>query len=140
MGLKDVFSRKSSDTPADTPAGPVIAATTFVEARDQTSHVLATVLTERYTEREALAIETDMLDAASTRAHRLAIDLHKVAMLASAGIGSLIQLHNTCQKSGGKLVLCAIDPQVKSMLAVAKLDKLFDMVDTPADARKRLAQ
>ena len=138
MGLKNVFSRKPSDD--ETPAtGPVIASTTFVEARDLTSHVQASLKTERYTEREAMAIESDLLGAAATRAHKLAVDLGQVVMLASAGIGSLIQLHNACEKSGGKLVLCNIDPQVKSMLAVARIDRLLTIVDSPADARKRLA-
>lgn len=134
MGL---FSKKPrEDAPA--PTGPVVVSSTFVEARDTGAHIHATLLSERYTEREALAIESDLLGVAPQRSHRLLVDMSRVLLLASAGIGSLIQVHKACNAAGGKLVLYNIDEQVRMMLAVAKLDRLLAMADSPADATKRL--
>lgn len=137
MGLRNVFSKsKGDDAPAD--EAPVIVETAFVRAHDAGGVALATVLSERYAEHEGQAIESDLLAAAERCGHRLIVDLSKVLMLASAGIGSLIKVHQTCEGRGGKLAICNIDPNITQMLKIAKMDRLFVLADTPADAAKRL--
>jgi len=139
MGLKNVFSKPKPDDADPLAHAPVLVDTTFVHARDAGGYALATVLCERYAEHEGLAIESDLLTAAEHRGHKLIVDLSKVLMLASAGIGSLIKVHQTCAQAGGKLAICNIDPNITQMLKVAKMDRLFVLADTPADAAKRLA-
>lgn len=138
MGLRNVFSKSKPD--ADPLAdAPVLVDTAYVHARDGGAFALATVLSERYAEHEGQAIESDLLSAAERCGHRLVVDLSKVLMLASAGIGSLIKVHQTCAGKGGKLAICNIDPNITQMLKIAKMDRLFVLADTPADAATRIA-
>lgn len=127
MGLKDLFNKPKKDAaPAETP----LSQTTHAVVVDAEGVAVATVLCERYSEHEAKPIEHDLLDAAAKCAHKLVVDMSKVAMLASAGIGSLISLHQACAKAGGKLVICALDPQIEKMLKLTRMDKMLVIVDS----------
>lgn len=131
MGLKDLFSKsKGPDQPNETP----VAETTHAQIAESNGIAVATVLCERYSEHESKPIENDLLEAASKRGHKLIIDMSKVAMLASAGIGSLISLHQACTKAGGKLVVCAIDPQIGQMLKLTRMDKMLNIAPTREQA------
>ena len=130
MGL---FSRKGKQSDAPE-LGDVVAESHSVRARGSGTHLHAEVLHEKYSEHEATAIQTDVLSAAKDFGHRVVMDLSHVKMLASAGIGSLIQLHQACKSAGGKLVLCNIDENIRMMLGVAKMDRLFVFADDHADA------
>jgi anti-anti-sigma factor len=135
MGLKDLFTRKQDEpAAAETP----IAETSHAVIVDAGGVAVATVLCERYSEHEAKPIEHDLLDAASTCAHKLVVDMSKVAMLASAGIGSLISLHQACAKAGGRLVICALDPQIAQMLKLTRMDKMLTIVDSREAAAQAL--
>lgn len=127
MGLKDLFG-KSKDTAAaaETP----IASTSHAETVDASGVAVATILCERYSEHESRPIENDLLDAAARCGHKLVIDMSKVTMLASAGIGSLISLHQACAKAGGKLVICSIDQQIGQMLKLTRMDRMLVIVAT----------
>lgn len=131
MGLKDIFSKPRKEAP---PVETTIAETTHARVVDSGGVAVATVLCERYSEHESKPIEHDLLDAAARCAHRLVIDLSKVAMLASAGIGSLISIHQACAKAGGKLVICALDPQIEQMLRLTRMDRMLVIVPTREQA------
>jgi|TARA_R110000782_G_scaffold57258_35_gene119895 anti-anti-sigma factor len=135
MGLKDLFGKKQAD-PA--PEGTPLAETTHAQIVDAGGIAVATVLCERYSEHEAKPIEHDLLDAAARCAHKLVIDMSKVAMLASAGIGSLISLHHACAKAGGRLVICALDPQIAQMLKLTRMDKMLTIVESRDAAAQAL--
>lgn len=127
MGLKDLFNKtKNAAGPTETP----LSQTSHAAVVDAGGVAVATVLCERYSEHEAKPIEHDLLDAAAKCAHKLVVDMSKVAMLASAGIGSLISLHQACAKAGGKLVICALDPQIEKMLKLTRMDKMLVIVDS----------
>ena len=59
-------------------------------------------------------------------------------MLASAGIGSLISLHHACAKAGGRLVICALDPQIAQMLKLTRMDKMLTIVESRDAAAQAL--
>lgn len=128
MGLKDLF--KKAPAKPEGPDETALATTTHAQIVDAGGVAVATVLCERYSEHESKPIEHDLLDAAARCAHRLVIDMSKVAMLASAGIGSLITLHQACAKAGGKMAICAIDPGILKMLKLTRMDQMLVIVDS----------
>ncbi|RMH29389.1 MAG: anti-sigma factor antagonist [Planctomycetota bacterium] len=134
MGLKDLFAKKKDAPPAA--AGEVIAETTHAAVVDHQGVAVATILCERYSEHEAKPIEHDLLSAAQRCANRLVIDMSKVAMLASAGIGSLISLHQACVKAGGKMAICGLDDNIAKMLSLTRMDKMLTIVDSPEAAAR----
>lgn len=55
----------------------------------------------------------------------LAIDLSKVELIDSVGIGLLIAAHNSLAKGGGRLVLEHVSPDLAGLLRTMRLDKHF---------------
>lgn len=102
-------------------------------------HAIATIKCERIAEREGPILLAELGEIARSRACRLAIDLTEVMMISSAGIGSLVQLHRACLEHQGKLVLFGISDEMLAMLKIARLDRLFTIRSTRADAIGALA-
>ena len=56
---------------------------------------------------------------------KLLLNFGNVEYLSSAALGKLITLNKKLQAAGGRLVLCNIDPQIKEVFEITKLNKLF---------------
>src|SRR5919204_4693908 len=56
---------------------------------------------------------------------KLLLNFHNVEYMSSAALGKLITLNKKVQSAGGRLVLCNIDPQIREVFEITKLDKLF---------------
>jgi anti-sigma B factor antagonist len=59
-----------------------------------------------------------------SRKHLL-LNFTNVEYMSSAALGKLITLNKKVQASGGRLVLCNIDPQIREVFEITRLDKLF---------------
>lgn len=70
--------------------------------------------------------------------HRhLVVDLGSVPRIDSAGIRALVRGYTTAQRLGGTCGLLAPTPHVMSVLQVARLDRIFTIYDSIAEARRR---
>lgn len=56
---------------------------------------------------------------------RLLLNFGNVEYLSSAALGKLITLHKKVNTARGKLILCNIDPQIREVFEITKLDKIF---------------
>jgi anti-sigma B factor antagonist len=56
---------------------------------------------------------------------KLLLNFGNVEYMSSAALGKLITLNKKVQSAGGRLVLCNIDPQIREVFEITKLDKLF---------------
>ena len=65
---------------------------------------------------------------------RLAVDLLKVDFLSSSGVALLVGLKRRVETRGGKIVLYRVQPIVRDLLAVMKLDRFFIIVETEPQA------
>lgn len=65
---------------------------------------------------------------------KLLLNFRNVEYMSSAVLGMLVTLNKNIQAAGGKLVLCNIDPQIREVFAITKLDKLFVIRDDEKDA------
>jgi len=68
--------------------------------------------------------------------NRLLLDFSGVAQLSSAMLAKLIRLHRKMGTKGEKLRLCGINSELRSAFAITRLDRLFDITDKDAGARK----
>jgi anti-sigma B factor antagonist len=59
----------------------------------------------------------------------LCLNFSNVQYLSSTVLGKLITLNTRVNEDDGKLVLCAIRPQILEVFKITKLTKLFDIVD-----------
>ena len=63
-----------------------------------------------------------------------AIDLAKVDYLSSSGVAILVGLKRRVETKRGKIVLFHVQPIVRDLLAVMKLDRFFIITDEEAQA------
>ena len=67
---------------------------------------------------------------------QLLISFRNVAHLSSAALGTLITINNRVTGKGGKLCLSDIEGQIFEVFKITKLDRLFEIHDTAAEAIK----
>ena len=67
------------------------------------------------------------------------IDLSGVPYVDSAGLGSLVKFFVSYKRHGRKLVLVAPSEQVKSLMSMTKVETLFEIYPTIADAERSAA-
>ncbi len=67
---------------------------------------------------------------------KLLISFTNVDHLSSAALGTMITINNRIRSAGGQLRLADIDPQIYEVFVITKLNKLFEIHQTSADALK----
>lgn len=127
-------AKNQDNAPLD---GPVLLETTHLRAIDADGVAVATILTPKVSEHESTPLTNELTQVAGQTNSNLIIDLSQVMMLASAGIGMLVQVHNGCKGAGGKLSVAGLDKEIRMMLEMTRMDKLLDLQDTSADARAK---
>jgi len=70
---------------------------------------------------------------------KLLISFVNVDHLSSAALGTLITINNKVRGRGGQLRLADIDPQIYEVFVITRLNKLFQIHETAAEALKSFA-
>src|SRR5207245_11401979 len=73
-------------------------------------------------------------DAVATGARDLVINLTRVPMVDSSGIGSLIRCHSAVTAAGGKVRLVGVGEMVRQSLKVTRLERVFEFYADEAGA------
>jgi len=108
----------------------------FVRFEHDHAATVGTVLTPKFTEREAPILTDEISQAAQEGDWRVVLDLSEVTMLSSAGLGSLLTIHKACKKGGGRCVLFGLDKTIHGTLKITKLDRVFTIKKSRKDALK----
>lgn len=66
---------------------------------------------------------------------RVIVDLSEVAYVDSSGVGTLVELKRRLDRSGGRVVLVGMQPRVRSVFEITRLDRFFTVVATLDEAR-----
>src|SRR6476619_8186197 len=70
-----------------------------------------------------------------TTEERVILDFRNVKFMSSSMLGKLVQVHKKAGEFKVKLKLCSIDPEIRHVFKITKLDKLFDIEADEAAAR-----
>jgi anti-anti-sigma factor len=96
--------------------------------------LVAAIKTEKVGEYESQVISTELRSVLAKSKPKLVLDMSRVMLLSSAGIGMLLDLFRACQSAGGKFAMCAMDEDVLGSLRVTKMDRLFNIKSDRAGA------
>jgi anti-sigma B factor antagonist len=77
---------------------------------------------------------TEMLN--KTTEERVILDFRNVKFMSSSMLGKLVQTHKKAGEFKVKLKLCSIDPEIRQVFKITKLDKLFEIEADEEAARK----
>jgi len=58
------------------------------------------------------------------------LDLSKVAIVPSLALGLLVQMANKCRARQQKLVLAGVQPQVRQVFSITRLDRIFQFAES----------
>jgi anti-anti-sigma factor len=72
--------------------------------------------------------------ASDIYSRRLVFDLADTEYIDSTGVSWLLTCHKHCREAGGKLVLHSINPLVKQVLLVLKLDRVLNLAESAEQA------
>ncbi len=76
--------------------------------------------------------------SASSGLKNLIIDLNGVEFSGSASLSGFLALSRTVKQTGGRMVFCNVDINVKEVFQVSKLDAMFVFSEDKDSARKIL--
>jgi anti-anti-sigma factor len=81
-------------------------------------------------------VGTDLIEALNkTTEERVILDFRNVKFMSSSMLGKLVQMHKKSGEFKVKLKLCSIDPEIRQVFKITKLDKLFDIAADEEAAR-----
>ncbi len=70
---------------------------------------------------------------------KVVIGLRKVSYIDSSGLATFVEMLQKMKRYGGKLVLTELEPVVRSVFEIAKLDKIFSLANSEGDVTQLLA-
>jgi anti-sigma B factor antagonist len=68
---------------------------------------------------------------------RLILDLSATSYMDSSAIAVLVEMLQKTRKSGGKVCLIRLQPRVRGLLEIARLDTIFTLAETEEEAMKK---
>ena len=92
------------------------------------------MLDDKETKLLAQAIDTAAPEGSG--ASLVVIDLSAVAIVPSLALGVLVQIVNRCKARQQKLKLSGVQPQVRQVFAITKLDRVFELASSVDEALK----
>lgn len=93
-------------------------------------HVVSFIDRKILDESNIVEISNELFDLVEkTKGIKMCLNFANVQYLSSTVLGKLITLNTRVKEDNGRLVLCAIRPQILEVFKITKLTKLFDIVD-----------
>jgi anti-sigma B factor antagonist len=81
-------------------------------------------------------LSRDLLEMLNkTTEERVILDFRNVKFMSSSMLGKLVQVHKKAGEFKVKIKLCGIDPEIRQVFKITRLDKLFDIEADEAAAR-----
>lgn len=81
------------------------------------------------------ALRAALLELSQKQPRRMVLDMTGVPYSDSSGIAVLVEMLQLQRRQQGKLVLCGLQPKVKSIFEIARLTTIFTITDN-VDAGK----
>lgn len=79
-------------------------------------------------------LHAKLVEIAGERPKRFVLDLTAVPYMDSSGIGTLVELYRRVGNYKGKLVLFGLNPRVRSVFEITKLERIFTICETESQA------
>lgn len=81
----------------------------------------------------ATAFKTRMVDSIQQGHHQIALDLSQVKFMDSSGLGAIVSILKTLGENG-RLVLCHVNPAIRSLFRLTRFDRIIPIGDSIDEA------
>lgn len=79
-------------------------------------------------------LRTALRTAQENKPPKLVVNLEDVGYMDSSGLATLVESMRSAKTSRTVMVLCGMNPKVRAIFEIARLDQFFTVVDTLDDA------
>jgi anti-sigma B factor antagonist len=86
----------------------------------------------------SLAFQQEMTDLLGKDCNRLVFDLSDVPYMDSSGVASLVKVLSRCRKQDVEMALAGMNPRVRGIFEITRLDKVFRMFDSVDEALEQV--
>jgi len=76
-----------------------------------------------------------LLQLVEQRPERVILDLAGVGYMDSSGVGTMVEFKRHLERRDGQLVLAGLQPRVRSLLEITRLDQFFTIAANVDEAR-----
>jgi anti-sigma B factor antagonist len=83
---------------------------------------------------DTVAVRNAVRAAAKLMPRKIVLNLERVSLVDSCGIGELVNSYTHVKSQGGKLVLLAMTRRIKKLLDIAKLYPVFEVFENEQSA------
>jgi len=77
-----------------------------------------------------------LLESLESRPPRVIVDLRGVSYIDSSGVGTLVEMKRRADGNGASVVLVGLQPRVRSVFEITRLDTFFHIVETLEEAQR----
>lgn len=77
----------------------------------------------------SVSMRQQLREIQAAKPARLVINLEQVPYMDSSGVATLVEIMQTARRNKCTLVLCCLQPKVRSVFEIAKLDTVFTIVE-----------
>lgn len=74
------------------------------------------------------------LELVDEKPERIILNLAGVGYVDSSGVGTMVELKRLAMRKGGEVVLVGLQPRVRSLFEITRLDKFFTIADSIDEA------
>jgi len=81
-------------------------------------------------------LRSELMAILKAQPKKLVLDLSGVPYMDSSGVATLVEALQFQRKGGNKLVLCSLQPKVRGIFEIARLNMVFEIVSDAETAKK----
>jgi anti-sigma B factor antagonist len=82
-------------------------------------------------------LQVAIKQAMSDKPERVVVDLSSVSYMDSSGVATLVEAMQIARRQKTSLLLCGMQDKVRAIFEIARLDRVFVIVDSQQDALAR---
>ncbi len=106
-----------------------------IKTREQLNDGVCVILSGDIDLSRSPELRAGLLELVKSKPARLIIDLGGVPYMDSSGVATLVEALQQQRRNQGRLILCGLQPKVRSIFEIARLNMVFTILET-ADAAK----
>lgn len=105
-----------------------------IKVDEKDNKIIVTILEKRIYLGITDIFRDEILELLKNVRNDLVVDLNRVAVMNSAGLGVLIMARDIINKNNGEIKLCGLQPLMQDIFSRMRLDTLFKILPSTADA------
>ncbi len=106
-----------------------------IQATEQLSDGVYVALTGEIDLSTSPMLRYELLELAKGAPPRLVVDLDGVPYMDSSGVATLVEAFQQQRKRSGRMILCGLQPKVRSIFEIARLDMVFEIMEDKEAAK-----